>query len=164
MNNSGQKIGLENFEPMLEIALTSWNFPDIIKNGFRTCGLVPLNSQNIPFCKYFKNSHTSSIENKETNSEDDQITESAEIWKGNPEDKSLWKKPRVHIEPFHITAEDEGHQDNPESTDKIIDITDLIDSETLSLPLIIAELSLTMEHQEPVIYQNATNDIIDNFR
>lgn len=67
MDHNGQKLSREQFAPILETALNKMRrFPDVVKNGFRTCGLVPFNVENIRFLKYFKisqqNTHIKDIQ------------------------------------------------------------------------------------------------------
>jgi hypothetical protein len=67
MDHNGQKFSREQFAPILETILYQMQrFPDIVKNRFRTYGLVPFNFENIRFLKYFKisqqNTHTKDIQ------------------------------------------------------------------------------------------------------
>jgi len=41
LENEGERFKREKFAPLLEIALNSINLTKIIKNGFKTCGLLP---------------------------------------------------------------------------------------------------------------------------
>lgn len=53
--NEGKKIKRENFAPLLKEVIQETITPEMIKNGFRTCGLFPLNADGVPYEKYFKN-------------------------------------------------------------------------------------------------------------
>lgn len=50
IENGSQKLKRENFAPFLKKALDAMpNLPEIIQNGFRTCGLSPFSSQAVDF-------------------------------------------------------------------------------------------------------------------
>lgn len=119
MEHSGQKINREVFAPILETTFKKMEkIPDIIKNGFRTCGLVPFNADNIRYSKYFKTvGDNTSTENVQQQAVDDisvlkclesKIAEdtlamfqsSGENWDGPIEDKSLffvWRNIRSRV-------------------------------------------------------------------
>jgi hypothetical protein len=125
MDHNGQKLSREQFAPILETTLNKMRrFPDVVKNGFRTCGLVPFNVENIRFLKYFKisqqNTHTKDIQDIQHQPEynvpeavfrllESEIDEgtllmlesSDESWKGPVEDKNLflvWKRIKSRVE------------------------------------------------------------------
>lgn len=67
MYNQGIKIIREQFAPLLKktIYRMEENLRQSIKSGFKTCGLVPFNANNIKFNKFFKDSTTNhSLSNK----------------------------------------------------------------------------------------------------
>lgn len=133
IENNGSKLGREMFAPLLEKTLDRMrNIPDIIKSGFRTCGLVPFNPNNINYAKYFKLDKTRLLLSSSTsvNSGEQLLKEpvkeflefleieineklnvfksSAETWTGTREDTNLfylWKSLKSRCENPHVTAE-----------------------------------------------------------
>ncbi|KAB0805651.1 hypothetical protein PPYR_02621 [Photinus pyralis] len=120
MQNNGQKLSRDEFGVLLEKTLLSMNGTDnILKNGFRTCGIYPFNSKSIDYNRYFKTTessghtlHESTAEITEDNDgtekykqflgflekdipdKIDLFQQCTTEWTGNVEDKSLfclWK-------------------------------------------------------------------------
>ncbi|KAJ8916360.1 hypothetical protein NQ315_005057 [Exocentrus adspersus] len=54
VENDGKKLKRENFGPLLKTVIEESLTPDMFRNGFRTCGLFPLDSNAVPYSKYFK--------------------------------------------------------------------------------------------------------------
>lgn len=55
LENNGKKITKDVFAMILETTLNKMsNFADVVRNGFKTCGLIPFCADNIKFSKYFK--------------------------------------------------------------------------------------------------------------
>lgn len=121
LENNGKKITKDVFATILQTTLNKMNnFPDIAKNGFKTCGLVPFCVENIKFSKYFKDKdHAGELQDtseQQRKGEDNQkaqntvleiveqqippetlisFKQSAEIWEGAVEHASLfmvWRK------------------------------------------------------------------------
>lgn len=138
MKNNGKKLARDDFAPILQITMDKMkNFPDIIKNGFRTCGLVPFRPDNINFGKYFKDTpKTCGTTEEEPDQSDQKLLDllekklpeklelfkaSGETWKGAIEDTSmyyLWrslnnKQSKVTT---HITAENSDLADADDFT------------------------------------------------
>lgn len=61
IENNGNRLSRDIFAQLLKTTLDNMkHLSDIIKNGFRTCGLFPLNPDNINYKKYFKNTTSNS--------------------------------------------------------------------------------------------------------
>ncbi|KAJ3665228.1 hypothetical protein Zmor_000733 [Zophobas morio] len=54
IENNGSRLKREHFAPLLEKALSCVNFPEIMSNGFRSCGLHPFDPENVNFSKNSK--------------------------------------------------------------------------------------------------------------
>ncbi|KAF2892947.1 hypothetical protein ILUMI_13226 [Ignelater luminosus] len=90
MKNDRAKIKTENFSPLLATVLDQSIKSETIGEGFKICGLCPLDENTIPYKKYFKSEHN---KDKETS------LETGDSWQGDVNDTSLfhlWKK--VHNE------------------------------------------------------------------
>lgn len=112
VTHEGMKLKRENFGPLLKEVIEQNLTPEMFKNGFRTCGLCPLDADAVPYHKYNKNaSDPNTLNNRETRSNDeiqmskralevlefrigrekiDIFKESEELWKGDIEDTSLF--------------------------------------------------------------------------
>ncbi|KAJ8962087.1 hypothetical protein NQ318_018038 [Aromia moschata] len=55
MDNDGQKLKREYFAPLLKIVIEENVSPETIQNGFKTCGLCPLDANAVPYQRFFKN-------------------------------------------------------------------------------------------------------------
>ncbi|XP_072389487.1 uncharacterized protein [Diabrotica undecimpunctata] len=59
IEHQGDRLSREHFASLLEKTIFRMtNIPDAIKSGFRTCGLVLFNPNNINYAKYFKTVQT----------------------------------------------------------------------------------------------------------
>lgn len=106
LKNNGEKVARENFAPILEQTLNSLtSLNEIIRNGFRTCGLFPFNPNAINYKEFFKDTGPPNIPNDDNVSEvkeflrfieaelPDKINSfksSGDIWMGPLEDKSFY--------------------------------------------------------------------------
>lgn len=136
MKNEGRKLKRENFGPLLKDVIEASIRPEIIQNGFRSCGLFPLDANGINYGKYFK--ATEKIVSRETNKahENLQITtkllqilenkigsekldrfkESGLQWEGDIRDTSLyvlWRELTDDIEVNHQTDIPSCQEKNP---------------------------------------------------
>lgn len=51
ITNSGEQLKKENFRPILQQVLDGVIYPEMLKNGFEKCGLVPWNIKAVDFTK-----------------------------------------------------------------------------------------------------------------
>lgn len=155
MTTSGKKLTREDFAPILQITIGNMkNFRDIIQHGFKTCGLVPFEPDNINFSKFFKSGLSSSVVTiyndkqnedadcngflnfleKEIKEKIDLFKSSGEIWEGPVQDTSLfnlWRSLKMrqdkNIVP-HITADYLGSMlEEKENAEENRLVTDEID-------------------------------------
>ncbi|KAJ8941959.1 hypothetical protein NQ314_010178 [Rhamnusium bicolor] len=186
MDNEGRKLKRENFGPLLKVVMEQSIKPDIITNGFRTCGLFPLDANGIPYHKYFKkveNIPTSNtrmddtfqtttkilqfLEHKIDEEKIKSFRESGEPWQGDIEDTSLytlWRKLTSEVNESNIGQVDKVHE-----AENVIEGTNHVDTvpacqdvinETMSND--ISELPIAMEEKTPekravVILDNVLN-------
>lgn len=54
IENNGQRVSRDLFAPVLELAINKTLNKEMLANGFRTCGLCPLNDDAIDYSKFFK--------------------------------------------------------------------------------------------------------------
>lgn len=110
VTNEGMKLKRENFGPLLKEVIEQNLTPEMFKNGFRTCGLFPLDADAVPYHKYCKaldpvpkTSETKThddvqgtikalelLEFKIGKEKVDIFKNSGELWDGDIEDTSLF--------------------------------------------------------------------------
>ncbi|KAJ8950062.1 hypothetical protein NQ314_008068 [Rhamnusium bicolor] len=166
MDNEGRKLKRENFGPLLKVVMEQSIKPDIITNGFRTCGLFPLDVNGIPYHKYFKkaeNIPTSNTRMDDTFQTTTEIFKSGEPWQGDIKDASLytlWRKLTSEVNESNIGQVDKVHE-----AESVIEGTNHVDTvpvchvinETMSND--ISELPIAMEEKTP---EKRTVVILDN--
>lgn len=117
-----------NFAPLIENAFQAAN-EDVLKNGFKKCGIYPFDKESIDYTKclshvsrvidkpcHFKTEHLLFLESMFPSSRVNQFRESGEQWSGDESAKELfdvWKKIKTYILSQDKTAALPPSSDSP---------------------------------------------------